>query len=374
MNLVAVLMAGGRGERFWPLSRKSRPKQLLCLFDEADESSVAVSEKPQRTMLEIAVDRIRPLVVPDRILVVTAAQLVPAVRRLLPDIPESNLIGEPVGRNTASCIALAARIAEKRWGDDAVLLVKGADYRIGKPGRFRKIVEGAAEFAAPGDRIVTLGIAPERPDTGYGYIERRDKAMFKHGETTIYQVKRFHEKPDAETAERYCASDRFSWNSGMFLWTAATVRRDVERHAPEIARAMDEIESDLGTPRQPKALERVYPSLPNISIDYAVMEKVDHVYVAPADIDWDDVGSWTALERHHRKDENGNVVTVKHAGIDTFDCIVAGEGGVVATLGVKDLLIVRTDDVVLVADKSKDQEVKRLLALCRKDPKLNGFL
>lgn len=360
MNLVAALMAGGKGERFWPLSRESRPKQLLRLFDEQGA--------PGRTMLEIAVDRVRPIIPPGRVLIVTASRLLRPMRRLLPDIPSGNLIGEPVGRNTAPCIALAARIAEKRWGEDTVLLAKGSDYRIGKPDLFRALVLGAARFAAPGGRIVTLGLTPTRPETGYGYIERDETSVSQEGETIIYPVRTFREKPDADTARRYCASGRFYWNSGMFLSTCATIRRDISTHTPEIALALDAIENDLGSKRQKKALERFYAKLPAVSIDHAVMEKADHVYVIPAAIEWDDMGSWSALERHIRKDGQGNVATVPHVGIDTQNCIIAGEGGVVATLGVDNLLIVRSGDVTLVADKSRDQDVKRLLALCRQDP------
>jgi mannose-1-phosphate guanylyltransferase len=324
-------------------------------------------------MIEITVDRIRPLIPPERILVITAAPLVPAIRSLLPDIPEENVIGEPIGRNTAPCIAIAARIAEKRWGEDTVLLVKGADYRIGKPGFFLKIVRGAADFAAGGDRVVTLGLTPTRAETGYGYIERKEYAAFERESVSVFPVRSFREKPDAETAQEFCRSGRFYWNSGMFVWTCRTVRKSVRKHAPEISRALDEIEDRLGTAEQDSALENIYPTLPSISIDYAVMEKSDNVYVAPADIEWDDVGSWTALERYEEKDPDGNVITAMHVGIDTRDCIIAGEEGIVATLGVKNLLIVRTGDVVLVADKNRDQEVKQLLSLCEQDPEKKQF-
>ncbi len=377
MNLVGVLIAGGKGERFWPLSREARPKQLLCILDEAAASDRRTDEKTAvrvRTMIEITVDRIRPLIPPERILIATAANLVAPIRALLPEIPESNLIGEPVGRNTAPCIALAARIAERRWGSDTVLLIKGADYRIGKPEEFRRIVSAAAAFAAAGGRVVTLGITPTRPETGYGYIEREAEAVCEESGIRIYPVERFHEKPDAETAREYSAGRRFYWNSGMFLWRCRTVREDVARYAPEISRRLDTIEDSLDTPGFPSALARVYPDLPSVSIDHAVMEKADHVFVVPADIDWDDVGSWTALERYLPKDASGNVVTIPHVGIDTENCIIAGEGGLAATLGVKDLLIVRCGDVVLVADKSRDQEVKELLALCRGKPETQKHL
>jgi mannose-1-phosphate guanylyltransferase len=325
-------------------------------------------------MIEITVDRIRPLIPPERILVVTAAHLVDAIRRLLPDVPRENIIGEPVGKDTAPCIALAGKIVEKRWGEDTVLFVKGADYRIGKPERFRNIISEGAKFAAEGGRIVTLGLRPSRPDTGYGYIERGEKAVVEKNAVSIYPVRSFREKPDEETAKEYCATGRFYWNSGMSLWTAATVRKNIEAHAPGIASGLEGIEESIAEQQLESALERVYPELPKVSIDYAVMEKAENVYVTPADIEWDDVGSWLALERHRGKDAAGNVVTVPHIAIDTKDCVITGEGGLVATLGVENLLIVRAGDVVLVADKSRDQEIKRLVSMCREDPELHEFL
>jgi len=325
-------------------------------------------------MLEITVDRIRPLVPPERVMVITARHLVSRVSEILPDVPGENIIGEPMGRNTGPCAALAGRIAERMWGPEAVLLFSGTDYRIGKPDRFLEIVARAAEFAADGDRIVTLGLAPTGPETGYGYIEREETPTATGDSVPIYPVLSYREKPDPETAREYCDSGRFLWNSGMFLWTAGTVRKDIGVHVPGIGKALDGIEGDLAGEGLAGALERAYPELPSISIDHAVMEKVDHVYVAPADIEWDDVGSWRALERHLGKDRDGNVVAVPHVSLDTKDCIVAGEGGLVATLGVENLLIVRAGDVVLVADKRRDQEVKDLLALVKGNPDLEQFL
>jgi len=376
MNLVAVLMAGGKGERFWPLSRILRPKQLLSLFEEKESGGEGKGSSPERsrTMIEITVDRIRPLIPPERILVVTAAHLVDAIQRLLPDVPPENVIGEPMGRDTAPCIALAGKIVETRWGEDSVLFVSGADYRIGKPERFREIVTETAKFAAEGGRIVTLGLAPSRPDTGYGYIERGETPVIEQDNVSIYPVESFREKPVEKTAKEYCATGRFYWNSGMSLWTAATVRKNIEVYAPGIASGLEGIEEGITEQHLEPTLEQVYPELPKVSIDYAVMEKAENVYVTPADIDWDDVGSWLALERHRGRDAAGNVVTVPHIAIDTKNCVITGEGGLVATLGVENLLIVRAGDVVLVADKSRDQEIKRLVSMCREDPDLHEFL
>ncbi len=351
MRAYAVIMAGGRGERLWPLSTPERPKQFLALAGD-------------RTMLQETVDRIRPLVPAARTYVVAPKEFAHLVRRQL-DIPEENILVEPVGRNTAPCLGLAAVVLRAK-DPQAVMIALPADHVIGDRDRFRTILEAAVKVAARGECLVTLGIVPDRPATGYGYI-RRGELFQEMGEGTVYHARGFTEKPDRKTAEEFLASGEYLWNSGMFVWRVDTFLKALAAHMPELHAGLGEIEAHLGQADWARTVARVYAGLPAVSVDYGVMERASNVVVIPADIGWSDVGDWSALDAVLSADENGNVVRARHVGIETDGCVIYAENPkrLVATVGLKDLVIVETDQGLLVVRKDRAQDVRRIVDLLR---------
>ena len=362
-DLVAVVMAGGRGERFWPLSRRHRPKQLLHL----DGS---------QSLIQQAVDRVLPLIPPQRVLVVTNGEYVGPVREQLQRLPPENILVEPVGRNTAACIGLAAvhvKTAGGPWGEDPILVVLPADHVVRDPEGFRRVVRAAAE-AAQEHPLVTIGVWPTRPETGYGYIELGERLGNRQG-YDIYRVQRFVEKPAQALARRYVADGRHLWNSGMFVWKVSAILAAIEQHMPQLHRGLQSIAAVPPGPAREAVIARVYEDLESVSIDYGVLEQSHQIAVVPADFGWDDAGSWPALERLFEPDEEGNVVQGgRHVGVDTRRCVVYlsdeavsrfGRPRLVATLGVSDLIIVQTEDVTLVCSKERAQDVRLLLSRLR---------
>ncbi|HEY8486922.1 MAG TPA: mannose-1-phosphate guanylyltransferase [Limnochordales bacterium] len=360
-ELVAVVMAGGRGERFWPMSRRSRPKQLLALDGEM-------------SLIQQAVQRILPLVGPERVLVVTNREYADQVRAQLDPVPPANILVEPVGRNTAACIGLAAVHLSTRpgpWGDDPIMVVLPADHVVRDAEGFRRVVRAAAE-AARRYPLVTIGVWPSRPETGYGYIELGARLENCQG-YDVYQVRRFVEKPSQAVARRFVADACHLWNSGMFVWRARAILQAIERHLPELARGLAAIAQSPPAGWE-QAVAQVFETLPSISVDYGVLERSDQLVVVPADFGWDDAGSWPALERLFAPDEEGNVVRAERfVGLDTRGCVVfdGGEGArggrprLIAALGVRDLVVVQTEDVLLVCAKERAQEIRALLAHLR---------
>lgn len=342
-----VVMAGGGGTRLWPVSRPDRPKQLVALTG-------------QRSLLAETVRRALLLVPRDRILVVSRQEQIEASMASVPELGAEHFLGEPVGRNTAACIGLAAVYLRHR-DPDAVLAALPADHYIADPEGFAQAARAALARAATGP-IVTLGIRPDRPETGYGYIEMGPVVDQEHG---VHRALRFVEKPDLETAKQYLESGRFLWNSGMFFMRADRILAEMAEHMPRLHAALQELDVALrqGHDAFLDALERVYPGLESISIDYGVMEKVEEMEVIPASFGWNDVGSWASLEKILEADDSGNVRVGETICLDSEGCIVyTDEPRPVAVLGMRDVIVVASSAGVLVLPKDRAQEVRRVVA------------
>ena len=344
--LHAVLMVGGAGTRFWPLSRRKTPKYLLPIVGE-------------KSMLEQTVERVEPLIPPERIFCITSQSQAPGIRRALPRLPKANVIGEPMGRDSAACVALASVIVHN-LDPDATLLCMPGDNLIQQAGTFRQVVRAAARVAQTGS-LVTFGIKPAAPETRFGYIQRGARIPAGKG-PKAFKVKRFTEKPDLKTAKKMLRTGQYYWNSGNFVWRADVILGEFAAHAPKLHAAVERVRPALGTKREAAAIRREYAKLEKISIDYAVMEKAADVAVVEATFDWDDVGSWTALERHHPRDKAGNTLIGKTLMLDDADCIVSSDAGhLVAAVGMKDVIIVHTKDATLVCPKDRANDVKAVV-------------
>lgn len=343
----AVIMAGGSGTRFWPVSRLNRPKQLLA-FGGKD------------TLLERTVKRVAPLFAREQMLIVTGDVVAPAITALYPDWSAANLLSEPLRRNTGPCAALAAKVIYDRDPEGVVALMP-ADHLILKEERFRAILAGALEVAARDEVLVTLGIIPTYPETGYGYIQMAEK-IGERNTCPYHRVERFHEKPDAENAAYYLESGRFLWNSGIFIYRAGAFLRAVEQHLPDLFAALADVDG-RGKPADIKmTIDRIYPGLTNVSIDVGIAEKLDNRLVFPADIGWHDVGSWTALRDLSLSDGRGNVAQGRHVSINSSGNTVYAQQGMVVTIGVENLIIVHTPDATLVSRRDDAQDVKRVFS------------
>lgn len=345
--IYAVIIAGGRGERFWPLSRASRPKQFLNLIGE-------------KTMFRQTVDRVAGLVSYDRILVVTAAVFQDLVSQQAPEIPGENIIMEPVGRDTAAAVGLAAVEVLAR-DPQGVMCVLPADHYIQDTKRFLAVLQVAAGASAGGEYLVTLGITPTRPETGYGYILKGDPAGTFAG-FPAYRAGRFTEKPGLQLAGEFLESGRYLWNSGMFMWRADLILRCIEKYVPELHQGLQRIAKARDGGRCREVLGDVYASLPRVSIDYGIMEKAGNVMVFPCDFGWDDVGSWTALEGYMQRDDFGNALSGRGALVDTKNCLIYAPGLTVGAIGLEDMIVVVDGKGVLVCRKDRAQEIKRITA------------
>lgn len=341
-----VIMAGGVGTRFWPRSRRARPKQLLPIAGRA-------------SMLRLTVDRLRPAIRDDHIWVVTGAEQAAGVRAELPEIPPQHVLVEPVGRNTAPCIGVAAAVLRAEGQGDAPMAVLAADHVIAAEDRFRDVLAACAGFVRERDALVTLGIKPHRPETGYGYIRRAAPASGAAG-TRFDAVLRFVEKPDLETARRLVADGRHLWNSGMFVWRVDRIWEELGRHLPEAMPGLARLQAAWGTPDWDAGLQQVYAELPSISIDYAVMEKAAGVWVAEVDIGWNDVGSWASLPELRGTDAQGNVLPEGSLAIDAARNIVDADTRTVVLLGVSDLVVVDAPDALLVCHRDRAQQVGKI--------------
>ncbi len=350
--MFAVIMAGGKGARFWPRSRERMPKHLLDILGE-------------RTVIRETVDRIRPLVPAERTLVVTGRSHAAELIRQLPEIPPENILIEPVGRNTAPCIGLAALHILRRV-PDAVMLVLPSDQRIGDEAAYRRVLQAAAGAALQGEPLVTIGIPPTGPETGYGYIEQGERISGNDADG-IYRVRSIREKPPREQAERFLAQGGFSWNSGMFVWKASTIIKAIGQFLPDLQQGLLEIREALGTDREEEVVGAIYAGLKSVSIDYGVMEKAKDVLVIPGAFDWSDLGSWDTLWEVSKKDENGNAVRGEFIGIDAADSLIQSSGKLVALVGVKDLLVVETKDALLICRRGRSQDVRKIVETLEKN-------
>ena len=346
--LHAVVMAGGSGTRFWPKSRRNRPKQLLRLYGDA-------------TMLQQTVARVAPMVPPDRVLIITGADQAEGVRAQLPDLPAGNVVAEPCPRDTAPCVGLAAAVVAKK-DPDGTMIVMPADHVIRPDEVFRKTVRAAVSVIdADPTAFITFGIKPTRPETGYGYIERGEPLGAPEG-IELHRVKQFREKPDRATAEQFLAAGRFAWNSGIFLWKARAILDALAEHRPGIAATLDRIAPALGTPDEAEVVAREFPTMERIPIDKAVMEKAPNVRVLEVIYDWNDVGDWRSLSALVDPDANGNTTQGPVHLVDTTNTIVVSDGDqLIATLGVDDLVIVQSGGATLVARKDQLDKLKGLV-------------
>jgi mannose-1-phosphate guanylyltransferase len=351
--LHALVMAGGGGTRFWPRSRQRHPKQFLTLAGD-------------RSLLQQAYDRIEAQAPPERTWVITGAAYIDETKRQLPDLPADRVVGEPCGRDTAACIGLGAALIALN-DPDAVMLVTPADHVIEPAQEFRRAAHVAEQLAQehPG-ALITFGIPPTFPATGYGYIHCGGEMANRQG-ITVYRVQAFREKPSAEVAERLVASGGYFWNSGLFVWKAGTILEELRKQQPKLHAAVRRIAESWATPARGEVLNREYEALDKISIDFAVMERAKEVLAVQAPFRWDDVGSWLAVERMHPQDADGNTVLAGHAALNSHNCVIVGDANrLIATIGIRDLLIVQDGDATLIADRRDEGTVKQLVDLLKK--------
>jgi mannose-1-phosphate guanylyltransferase len=365
-----IIMAGGRGERFWPVSREKTPKQLLNLLGEG-------------SFLQQAVRRVQALVPSDNILVITNAAQAPEVRKQLPKLPKENVIAEPVGRDTTAAVTLGAALVGSR-SPTGVMAVLPADHVIPEEKKFQQVMADAFDLAASGRAIVTVGIKPTEPATGYGYIRVGEPLPTPPGRkpfhTAFFRAEQFVEKPDFDTALGYLNSGNYRWNAGMFLWSFVTITEGLQKHQPEMYAACQRWFEVAAKPaRLNQVLAREYPDLKKISIDFALMEHAQNVIVADGAFAWDDLGSWTALGRHLKADAEGNCAQADFVHVDAarniiFDARSKGNRTPIAVVGLRDAILVQTDDAVLLAHKSQAQKVKELVKRLATDPKLKSLV
>lgn len=361
MEVYALIIAGGIGARFWPRSREHSPKQLLEIIGSG-------------TMIQNTVYRLDPIVPRENIFIVTGTQQADEVRRQLPHVPAENILIEPFGRNTAPAIGLGAQILRKRVGE-AMMVVLPADHLVHDIGAFQDTLRKAIAVAEHSRGFVTIGVKPTRPETGYGYIQfLRSGDDRTYAADDGYEVVTFAEKPNLETAQLFLESGDFLWNSGMFIWRVSTILNGIVDHLPELADELQKLEESIDTPDYPRALERAYSEMRPISIDYGVMEKASNRYVIPAEFGWNDLGSWDEVARLFPKDENDNAIGENVFIRDTKNCYVSTTGKrFAAAVGIEDLIIIDTDDAVLVCRKGRSQEVKEVVDFLRKKG-LNEYL
>lgn len=343
MKTTAVIMAGGRGERFWPKSRNSRPKQFLSLTSDGE------------TMIQKTVKRLLPLVDMNDIYIVTNSAYTSLVREQLPDIPEENILAEPAPRNTAPCIAFASAVINQKY-DDAVMLVLPSDHLIANETLYIDTLKKAVSVAEQGENLVTIGITPTYPETGYGYIN------FGEEQNGAYIVERFVEKPDLQTAEKYLDSGKYLWNSGMFIWKISSILTNIKKLMPDIYEGALKIKEAFNTPDFSDVLTHEFTAFRSESVDFGIMEKAENIYTIPASFGWDDVGSWLAVERINDTDENKNYIDGNVIAEDTHHTTICGGKRLIATVGIENIIIVDTEDALLVCSKNGTQDVKKIIA------------
>ena len=351
-DFYAVIVAGGSGTRLWPLSRHSQPKQAIELIG-------------SRTMFQHAVDRLDTLLFPEQVMVVTAREYVEVLASQVPDVPRENFIVEPMARGTAGAIGLAAVHLHHR-DPDAVMAVLTADHYIRDVDRFCRALSAAVKVAQDGP-IVTLGIEPSFPATGFGYIRRRQRIGEVEG-FDAFAVESFVEKPDAARAAEFLASGLYTWNSGMFIWRISHIMAEFARQMPALSAQLQTIEAALDGPREAEVLSEIWPQVRKETIDYGVMEGAEDVVVIPVDIGWTDIGDWAAIYQLHRPDEQGNVVVgATHIGVGTRSSFIQGGKKLIATIGLEDIIIIDTEDAMLICARDQAQDVKLIVEQLQED-------
>ncbi len=357
MKTTALIMAGGKGERFWPRSRVNCPKQFI------DVSGCG------KTMIQLTVERILPMVNMEDIYIATNASYKELVQEQLPEIPKENILCEPVGRNTAPCIGLGAAYMLKK-NEDAVMLVLASDHLIKYEDIFRDVLKEAVAIAEEGNNIVTLGITPDCPETGYGYIKKN--STITKGNANAVEC--FVEKPDRETAMEYLKSGEYFWNSGMFVWKASTVMSSMQKYMPDIYEGLEKISQAIGTSKEQEVLVQEFTAMRSESVDYGIMEKAEDIYVLPGQFGWDDVGSWLAVERIKGTDASGNVLAGNTVTVNTKNCIIEAKDKLIATVGLDGIVVVDTPDVTLIGDKIHMGDIKKILEQLRESEEGKKYL
>lgn len=360
--VYAVIMAGGSGSRFWPKSTKKLPKQFLSLFGEG-------------TMIQNTAHRINPLIPQERILVVTNDNYVDIVKEQLPEVPHENIVGEPVAKNTAPCVAIAAEMLYKK-DPEAVMVVLPADHHIEDPKSFNEYLKAAIEKAQSEKALVTIGINPSRPETGYGYIHGQNSSSEEFNGKSIHPVKAFKEKPDKKTAQEFLDSGDYYWNSGMFIWSAKTILSEFEDHLPAMFEKVKGAGEKLFSKDHSKAIDDFYLACESVSIDYGIMEQAQKVYVVPGEFGWNDVGSWVAVYELGDKDGNGNVVKSDNTTFSESEnnYVYSESGKMISVVGMDGVAVVETEGAILVCKLDKAQNVKDIVKQLKDKEEFKRFL
>ncbi len=351
MDIRAVIMAGGVGTRFWPLSRMQKPKQFLPIIS-------------NKTMIEETVHRLLPLISPTKIHTIANHRYTSTIKNLLPQIPEENLFVEPQGKNTAPSLILATAAIYLK-NPEAVVIALPADHLIRDAARFLKKLEAASQAACDGDHIVTFGIPPSYPSTGYGYIQFSQKGLSKISRETFFFVEKFKEKPSIEQANEFLDAGNYYWNSGMFLWQAKTFPVKLSQYAPALFPFWKKMIKALEI-KQEFSLISVYEDIPSVSIDYALMERAKPVWMCRGDFGWSDVGAWSSLSDIWTKDDHGNALRGECVLLDSANCLVHNPGKITALVGLEDLIVIDTEDALLICRKDQDQKVKKIVEHMKK--------
>jgi len=341
----AVIMSGGMGTRFWPKSRHNMPKQFLKTVGE-------------KTLIQNTVDRIQKCISHDNICIVTNRNYVKMIKKQLPGIKCENIFIEPYNKETATCIGLAAIKLIKR-DHEAVMIVLPSDHMIQNIDEFKNDIDEALKIARSQDVLVTLGIVPKRPETAYGYIETGK--LLSHERIPVFKAKRFTEKPNKTIAQMFLDKGTFLWNSGMFIFKASVLLSQMERYLPELYSNLMVMQEAVGRSDEDKIIEDEYKKVDGISIDFGIMEKSPNIVVLKTNLDWDDIGSFTALEKYYMKDDDNNIINGLCSSIDTRNCMIFGDNRLIATIGVSNLIVVDTGDTVLICDRERDQDIKEMV-------------